>query len=395
MSIYGGPKIVSSGLVLCIDAANAKNLSDGNMFTYSQGAFNSWGTDVFGSGPWPDFTITDNYAAAPDGSTTASRVQITGLTSGKTRYLAKSGLFSTLLGTFTMAFYAKSNTGSNQSALMQIVPYSGTVTGTSYQTVTLTTSWQQFSMTFNVTVAGNIYVEMIGFNGTPDIDILLWGAQLTPTASVAAYVKTTASAVSSTIPDLSNNGNTGTLIATPGHLNNAIVFKSANSQYINIPSSTSLQVIGDLTLSCWFNPTDYTAGRQGLIGRNGLNEYTITLEPSGNISFYFASSNQAGSYYNGASGRAFVQTNGVFQNLVITRNFTTGAVVIYKNGVQTDSVTMSGVNQPTATANVTTIGVGNGGYFNGSVGLFQIYNRALSATEVLQNFNALRGRYGI
>jgi hypothetical protein len=27
--------------------------------------------------------------------------------------------------------------------------------------------------------------------------------------------------------------------------------------------------------------------------------------------------------------------------------------------------------------------------------LGQVYNRALSATEVQQNFNALRGRYGI
>ena len=40
------------------------------------------------------------------------------------------------------------------------------------------------------------------------------------------------------------------------------------------------------------------------------------------------------------------------------------------------------------------------GYFkeshlNGNIASTQIYNRALSATEVLQNFNATRGRYGI
>jgi hypothetical protein len=32
---------------------------------------------------------------------------------------------------------------------------------------------------------------------------------------------------------------------------------------------------------------------------------------------------------------------------------------------------------------------------NANVGCIQIYNRALSATEVQQNFNALRGRYGV
>jgi hypothetical protein len=34
-------------------------------------------------------------------------------------------------------------------------------------------------------------------------------------------------------------------------------------------------------------------------------------------------------------------------------------------------------------------------YFTGNIAIAQLYNRALSADEVLQNFNALRGRYGI
>lgn len=34
-------------------------------------------------------------------------------------------------------------------------------------------------------------------------------------------------------------------------------------------------------------------------------------------------------------------------------------------------------------------------FLNGNISNVQIYNRALSATEVAQNFNALRGRYGI
>jgi hypothetical protein len=34
-------------------------------------------------------------------------------------------------------------------------------------------------------------------------------------------------------------------------------------------------------------------------------------------------------------------------------------------------------------------------WLNGKISNVQIYNRALSASEVQQNFNALRGRYGI
>ena len=34
-------------------------------------------------------------------------------------------------------------------------------------------------------------------------------------------------------------------------------------------------------------------------------------------------------------------------------------------------------------------------YFDGNIGPVQIYNRALSATEVLHNYNALKGRFGL
>jgi hypothetical protein len=36
-----------------------------------------------------------------------------------------------------------------------------------------------------------------------------------------------------------------------------------------------------------------------------------------------------------------------------------------------------------------------GAYYRGNISNFKIYNRALTAAEVQQNFNALRGRFGI
>jgi hypothetical protein len=38
---------------------------------------------------------------------------------------------------------------------------------------------------------------------------------------------------------------------------------------------------------------------------------------------------------------------------------------------------------------------GNQGYFTGYIPNTQIYNRALSATEVLQNYNATKTRFGL
>jgi hypothetical protein len=194
--------------------------------------------------------------------------------------------------------------------------------------------------------------------------------------------------------DLSGNGNNGTLTNGPTFSNGGINLDRVDD-YINIPNSSSLQLIGDMSISIWFKPSNFSVGRQGLVGRNGLNEYTITLEPGGAVSFYFASANQPGSYFNGLSNRTFGQVNSVYQLLTITRNFTSNIGIIYKNSLQTDSASLSGVTPPTATTGPMTIGNGNGGLYIGAIGNVSLYNRALTSAEIRQNFNTLRGRYGI
>lgn len=167
--------------------------------------------------------------------------------------------------------------------------------------------------------------------------------------------------------------------------------------YINVSdnSKTALQQNSSLTISIWFRPHDYTSSRQGLIGRqSGLSEYAITLETPGTVSFYFESANQPSNYYNGASFKTFGQENDVWQLLTITRDFSS-SVVFYKNASQTATTNITTVTPPSATTSNTRIGVGNGGYYDGDVGLVTLYNRALTAAEVLQNYVAVKSRYGL
>ena len=74
----------------------------------------------------------------------------------------------------------------------------------------------------------------------------------------------------------------------------------------------------------------------------------------------------------------------------------------YINGIQ-QNLTYTGTIPSTAGSG-NTLYIGNTGPFSGpnnnlysvgNLGSFQSYNRALSAQEILQNFNALRGRYGV
>lgn len=81
-----------------------------------------------------------------------------------------------------------------------------------------------------------------------------------------------------------------------------------------------------------------------------------------------------------------------------SRTSSAGGMELYKNGVKLTDVTRSG-NLASGTAQSTAnfeIGARSNGstlYFDGSIGNLQIYNRELSATEVLHNYNALKSRF--
>lgn len=88
-----------------------------------------------------------------------------------------------------------------------------------------------------------------------------------------------------------------------------------------------------------------------------------------------------------------------WNNVTMTYNNTTDRLVrIYVNGVE-GIYNRQNVNPPftqsDASANLT---VGWGNFtteFSGRISQLDIYNRVLSAQEVLQNYNAIKGRYGL
>jgi hypothetical protein len=90
-------------------------------------------------------------------------------------------------------------------------------------------------------------------------------------------------------------------------------------------------------------------------------------------------------------------TYGVWVNLIGTYS-AGGTMILYRNGAVDTSTT--GPTSIPYSAQVFSVGsrIFNGGYqypWNGNIGSVQLYNRALTADEVKQNFNALKGRYGL
>ena len=72
-------------------------------------------------------------------------------------------------------------------------------------------------------------------------------------------------------------------------------------------------------------------------------------------------------------------------------------VKTYLNGVLDDTVAVPSINYSNSAQNSFIIGksANSGLELTGNIANIQLYNRALSATEVLHNYNALKGRFGL
>jgi len=191
--------------------------------------------------------------------------------------------------------------------------------------------------------------------------------------------------------DLSGNSNTGTLTNGPTYSSDdggSIVFDGTDD-YVDCGTSTLSS--GDLSVFSWIYPTSFN------------NSWNIisTKWFSGSDFHWALKSNLA----NGTNIRQNLYTTSnsdIYGTTTFSINtwyyvgFTLingGTLTFYKNAVPDG--TSSTVSRTTQ-SNTLKIGDARQGYgLIGKIPQVSIYNRALTASEVEQNYNALRGRYGI
>ena len=158
----------------------------------------------------------------------------------------------------------------------------------------------------------------------------------------------------------------------------------------------------DTPLSCisWIYPvgsgTFPIISRSGAQYSNAQREFYLTLNSSRKIEVWFY--NTSGNYM----GRS--RAGGLNQNEWHCVGFTydgskaSSGVTLYLNGVaQSATGTDSSYTGMSNAAPAFRIGAYtySGANTNGNIGSIQLYNRALLASEVLHNYNALKGRFGL
>ena len=206
--------------------------------------------------------------------------------------------------------------------------------------------------------------------------------------------------------DLSGNGNNGTLTNGPTFSSNnagSIMFDGVDD-YVSIPNNNSL-VFGnnDFTVSIWIK-TPLASTGEGTPSQWGpiISKGCTTSAPSGTWWFAQTSTNSNRITFNISSnpGGTFVTATTTptlldgWHNIVFTRIGSTGSM--YTDSTLTNTDTSSG-SDLSSTAPLWIAGTSPQTPKKTSMTLsqVQIYNRSLSAIEVLQNFNSTRARFGI
>jgi hypothetical protein len=180
--------------------------------------------------------------------------------------------------------------------------------------------------------------------------------------------------------DRSGNGRTGTLVNTP-------TYSSANGGFLSFDGSnqrviSSLPTLTSHTTSIWFRTFNTAGSEKQILDSNDIFGISIV-------------SNKFHSYTGVSNFSNQTVVNNVWYNWVVTcTNSPSNSLKFTINGVvDGDFSSYYQISGPTISI-AYSIGT-NGRFLTADIGAFSVYNRALSATEIAQNYNALKGRYGL
>ena len=187
--------------------------------------------------------------------------------------------------------------------------------------------------------------------------------------------------------DTSPNGNNGTFGASTA----APTYSSQNGgsfvfDGINDKLSTNFKPSGERSYFIWvkFSSLTHSSGYQ-LTGTQENNSYTyIGIENGGGV-YYFAGASTGASIGNAVTVNTWVNLGFAL--------FPDGSRRVYKNGIEIHYNT--GGLGGTATLEFSVGCINQNHFITGNIAQVFVYNRALSASEVSQNYNSMKSRFGL
>jgi hypothetical protein len=200
------------------------------------------------------------------------------------------------------------------------------------------------------------------------------------------------------------SGNNGTLVNGPTYdINNggSILFDGVND-YVDLGSNFKF-VDKDLTLDFWIKCTDNSNYYHDIIlmAQSDQNKGVGLLKSrsgvnNGSVYFYFVNNYVVSSL----TGTQLITAGIVNYTAIAKKESGLYKIYLYRNGVLDNSLSTSISTYDMNSFTNFFARIGSGGpalpeIWQGNIYSGKVYNRALSVTEVLQNFNSTRGRFGL
>jgi len=205
--------------------------------------------------------------------------------------------------------------------------------------------------------------------------------------------------------DLSSNNNTGTLTSSPGFDNptGSITFNgsgSSSGNTITFSGTVTGASLGlyqnSFTVGAWVNNNITTTGASSAPVGGGIFSIDGSAVAGGQYAIFNRWGNIWVDFYGEGQNGPAVSSN-TWYYIAHTYNYTTKQSILYQNGVAVNTSTRTQdlvVSVGSTSPKIGVYGLG-GSWWNGKISSVHVYNRALTADEVAQNFNALRRRYNI
>lgn len=390
MGVAYNSKVVKDGLVFCVDAANPKSYSP-NVLPNSRDLF-AWFTGSNGS-----CTIARDTSIVPSpAGGIPLKMSITGNDPYMATYnAAQYHLAPASIGqTWTASVWVRASTNTTGEIFLfgdsaaggQVFTFFDYAAGT----VNITTEWTRVSFSYTFANAGTqrVQVRLDGTNsGGTGIDIWWDGLQVERGSSPSTF-NPMLNSNGTVWFDIGGNSFTNTLTNGPVHtpgLGGYFTFDGVDD-LSTVPINSAFNT-PSVTFEVW-------AYLETIDDRHILyvNWAGNALEVNSNRSVVM--------YNNSSLGQQGATTSaGVFE-----WNTWNHFVGVYDDAVQSLYTYVNGTLLATRTATPSTAysvgvhaisGVAYGGEVKGRISTVRHYNIALTASQIRQNFNALRGRYGV
>jgi len=402
-TVNNGPQIVRSGLVLNLDAGNGKSYSTNRFQALGSGTITENVTfPIQGTGTFQRVasgTVIGGYTVRPNDVVYSYALGVTGCHYHGNTAPIPSGVYATFSVDYLITNATNIATSYPNNVVLVYENYGGsalsgsTSLANNYQNI-----WQRLTL-MNGPTAGVGTQAMFLYPGFCSPGKLADSGTIYFRNPKVEWtnVDTGNSTFNSTSNiglwyDLSGNGYNGTLTNGPTSnvSNKGNILFDGTDDYVSITNFLGHQT-NTGTIISWAYPSIITSGDRYLVGAGG----SLTFGATRAIRIYngYWSTVSYGSSTEDYNSIVAATLN-TWQHVVFVWNLTT--VNFYLNGTLY-SVTRSGMITPSST----TFSVGcppwslGSNSWNGRIANVHLYNRALSTSEVSQNYEATKTRFGL